>query len=608
MGPGPVLPFVRRFRVSSFGFTAAATADEGKKGEALRSKVRKTPDRMSYVSLTLKYRPTTFADVVGQEHVTRTLRNAVAEGRIHHAYLFSGPRGTGKTSVARVLGKALNCEHGPTPDPCGRCAMCLAIRDGRALDIVEIDAASNRGIDEIRELRERVKYSPAEARHKLYILDEVHMLTTEAFNALLKTLEEPPAHAFFVLATTEAHRVPATIVSRCQRFDFRRLGVTEIAEALRQIGEAEGIGAEPEALAAIARAADGGMRDAQSILDQMRAYAGDTIDLQTVNSVLGATDVRTLTEIIGAVLSGDARTICETVDRLISAGKDLGRLLDDLMLYTRDLSRLGLGVEPIGPVAGAEDLGEIRDQAKALGPQRAMALMTHFAQVRQAFRQSTQHGLLVETALLEAARTREAAPAPVATEAPPARSAAPQPQPKAPQPRPGPPAEPAPPPPAREAPPSEPTATPEEPTAAPSAPEGPLRLEIVRQHWPNVEGALRRMRRYPVWALAQQGAPTAVDGNLITLSFSAQWKTIHEKMSGDNRKALEQALSQVLGMTVEVDPILLEGDLPEGAAPPRAAEPAAQEAVGEPFNPVQQVKETFPGSTVMGNGSDGPTG
>jgi len=553
---------------------------------------------MSYVSLTLKYRPTTFADVVGQEHVTRTLRHAVAEGRIHHAYLFSGPRGTGKTSVARVLGKALNCEHGPTPDPCGQCAMCVAIRDGRALDIVEIDAASNRGIDEIRELRERVKYSPAEARHKLYILDEVHMLTTEAFNALLKTLEEPPAHAFFVLATTEPHRVPATIVSRCQRFDFRRLGVAEIAEALRQIAEMEGIAAEPEALASIARAADGGMRDAQSILDQMRAYAGGTIDLQTVNSVLGATDVRVLTEIIGAVLSGEARVICETVDRLISAGKDLGRLLDDLMLYTRDLSRLSLGVEPIGPAAGAEDLTAIREQAKSLGAQRAMALMTHFAQVRQAFRQSTQHGLLVETALLEAARKPEAAP--VVTEAPAPRPVAPQPQPKPPEARPAPRAEPRPRPPAPDAPPA-----PVEAPAGPAA-EGPLRLEIVRQHWPNVEGALRRMRRYPVWALAQQGAPTAVDGNLVTLSFGAQWKTLYEKMSGDNRKALETALSQVLGTVVQVDPILIEGDLPQDAVP-AAAEAAQQESTPKRFSPVEQVKETFPGSTVMGDGA-GTTG
>ena len=559
---------------------------------------------MSYVSLTLKYRPATFADVVGQEHVTRTLRNAVAGGRIHHAYLFAGPRGTGKTSVARVLGKALNCEHGPTPDPCGECDMCRAIRDGRALDIVEIDAASNRGIDEIRELRERVKYSPAEARHKLYILDEVHMLTTEAFNALLKTLEEPPAHAFFVLATTEAHRVPATIVSRCQRFDFRRLGVTEIAEALRQVAEAEGIAAEPEALAAIARAADGGMRDAQSVLDQMRAYAGDKIDLQTVNSVLGATDVRTLTEIIGAVLAGNAREICEIVDRLISAGKDLGRLLDDLMLYARDLSRLVLGVEPIGPAAGVEDSAEIRNQAKALGPQRAMALMTHFAQVRQAFRQSTQHGLLVETALLEAMRTGQAAPQPIAAEAAPVQAAAPtaRSEPKTAQA-------------VREASAPTPKAAPppEEPTPAPSAAEGPLRVEIVRQHWPNVEGALRRMRRYPVWALAQHGAPTAVDGNLITISFGAQWKVIHEKMTGDNRRALEQALSQVLGATVEVDPILLEGDLPEAPSPPRAAAgapeaAAAQEAASEPSNPVEQVKEAFPGSTVMGNGSGAPTG
>ncbi len=547
---------------------------------------------MSYVSLTLKYRPATFSDVVGQEHVTRTLRNAVASGRIHHAYLFSGPRGTGKTSVARVLGKALNCEHGPTSDPCGECSVCLAIREGRAMDLVEIDAASNRGIDEIRDLRDRVKYSPAEARYKLYILDEVHMLTTEAFNALLKTLEEPPAHAFFVLATTEAHRVPATIVSRCQRFDFRRLGVTEIAGALREIAEAEGIVAQPEALAAIARAADGGMRDAQSILDQMRAYAGDTIDLATVNSVLGATDVQTLRRVVGAVLAGDVRAICEAVDGLVSSGKDLGQLLDDLMGYVRDLARLSLGVEPLGQADGADDADETRRQAQTLGTEGAMRLMTHFAEVRQAFRQSTQHALLLEAALLEATRKSHAAPA-----APVPRRAD-TPVPPAPAPRPAPSAPEAD---AAEPAAAEPLPEPEPPAqeaadAAPAGADRALRLEIVRQHWPNVQGVLRRMRRLPVWALAQTGVLTAVEGNVVTLAFGGQWKALYEKLTGENKRALDEAFSQVLGTPVEVAPALLEGDAPAGSSHEAAAPVEAEEA---PFSPVEQVKEAFPGSTVV---------
>jgi DNA polymerase-3 subunit gamma/tau len=544
---------------------------------------------MAYVSLTLKYRPATFADVVGQEHVTRTLRNAVAGGRIHHAYLFSGPRGTGKTSVARVLGKALNCEHGPTPDPCGQCAACLAIRDGRALDIVEIDAASNRGIDEIRDLRDRVKYSPAEARHKLYILDEVHMLTTEAFNALLKTLEEPPAHAFFVLATTEAHRVPATIVSRCQRFDFRRLGVPEIAGALKVIANTERIAAEPQALTAIARAADGGMRDAQSILDQMRAYAGDAIDLATVNSVLGATDAQTLARLLAAVLDGEVRSICETVDEVIASGKDLAQLLDDLMGYLRDLSRLALGVEPLGQAAAAENPDEVLAQARRLGTDRAMRLLTHFAEVRQAFRQSTQHALLLETALLEATRLTQtpaaAAPPPAA---PPQRPTTPEPRPPTPAP-----AEPAP----QRAPVATPPPVEPLPAAPPPAAEaGALRLEVARQYWPNVQEVLLQMRRRPTWELARPAALTAIEGSRVTLAYPAQWKALYEKMTGENHRWLEQALSQVLGTAVTVETVLLDGELPPEA---EAARQEVERAPASSPKPLEQVKEAFPGSTVV---------
>jgi len=557
---------------------------------------------MAYVSSTLKYRPQSFADVVGQEHVTRTLRNAVAAGRIHHAYLFSGPRGTGKTSVARVLAKALNCENGPTADPCGRCRACLAIRDGRALDIVEIDAASNRGIDEIRDLREKVKYSPAESRYKVYILDEVHMLTTEAFNALLKTLEEPPPHAFFVLATTEPHRVPATIVSRCQRFDFRRIGVPDISRELARIAEAEGIKAEPEALAAIARAADGGLRDAQSIFDQMVAYANQQIDLQTVNEVLGATDAETLAEIVEAIVSQSHSRICRVLDRLIAEGKDLGQLLDDLMLYARDLSRLALDVEPVGPAAAADVLPSAREHARSLGAERAMALMTHFAQVRDEFRRSTQHGLLLESALLEAGRPTPTAPASVAAPTPVPTQAVTPAQPRTPTP-------------ARDEPATRPRQRVTEPPrpAAPSAPasaepagplpEGvPLTPDLVAGYWQSVCAELRRMGHVSVIAFLREGQPTTVDGSTITVSFPARFKFHQTRVSGESRAIIEAAASQVFGRPVTIEAIL---DVGEDAPPTRGRsgggapnltppEPAAESRPQR--SAVQQVSEVFPGS------------
>jgi len=231
---------------------------------------------LEYLVLARKFRPQTFEDVAGQEHVVKTLRNSIGQGRVAHAFLFSGPRGVGKTSVARILAKSLNCEKGPTATPCNVCSNCREITNGSSLDVREIDGASNRGIDEIRELRENVKFAPAAAKYKIYIIDEVHMLTREAFNALLKTLEEPPSHVIFIFATTESHKVPATIISRCQCYDFRRISLKEIAANLGRVAAAEGIKISPSALLWIAEAGDGSMRDAQSIFDQVISYAGMT--------------------------------------------------------------------------------------------------------------------------------------------------------------------------------------------------------------------------------------------------------------------------------------------------------------------------------------------
>lgn len=292
---------------------------------------------MPYVALYRKWRPVDFDQLVGQDHISKTLKSAITTGRIAHAYLFSGPRGTGKTSTAKILAKALNCETGPTPVPCNRCACCIKINTGSSMDVFEIDAASNRGIDEIRDLRETVKFAPVDGRYKVYIIDEVHMLTTEAFNALLKTLEEPPSHVVFILATTEAHKVPATIHSRCQRYDFRRIGMREIAKHLSQIAEKMQLKAEPEALTLIASHADGGLRDALSILDQCSAAKDEAVTAENVRRLLGLVGHEFIWKLTEALAKRETRQILHFLDQLISAGKEAGQILSETALHLRSV-------------------------------------------------------------------------------------------------------------------------------------------------------------------------------------------------------------------------------------------------------------------------------
>jgi DNA polymerase III subunit gamma/tau len=291
---------------------------------------------MAAQALYRKWRSQTFEDLVGQEHVTVTLRNALREGRLSHAYLFAGPRGTGKTSTARVLAKAINClAEDEATHPCNHCRICTAIMEGRQLDLIEIDAASNRGIDEIRDLREKINFRPNEARYKVYIIDEVHMLTKEAFNALLKTLEEPPPHAVFVLATTEPDRVPETVRSRCQRFDFRRIPTPEIVAHLATILDQENAKAAPEALVAVARRATGSMRDAISLLDQLLSYGDEVLELARVESVLGLVDAHTIGGLVDFMATGDSAAGLSLINTLVADGVELGELVDQIVSYLR---------------------------------------------------------------------------------------------------------------------------------------------------------------------------------------------------------------------------------------------------------------------------------
>ncbi|HUK99376.1 MAG TPA: DNA polymerase III subunit gamma/tau [Nitrospirota bacterium] len=366
---------------------------------------------MSYQVLARKWRPQVFDDVVGQGHITQPLQNAITSGRLAHAFLFSGPRGVGKTTTARILAKAINCAQGPTPIPCGKCDSCLETAAGNSVDVIEIDGASNRGIEHIRELREAVKYAPSVGKYKVYVIDEVHMLTNEAFNALLKTLEEPPPHVIFIFATTEPQKIPATIHSRCQHYAFKRISLREIIEQLRKIADSEELTISDQGLAIIARAAEGSMRDSQSLLDQAVSYSGKVIKDEDLQATLGSVAQNALLKFTASLLVKDAAELLKQVDELLEQGQDIHQFLSRVIEHLRNLMVIKLAKEPEQIVElPAADINALRLQAATAEVDQLLMLFDSLTKTLEEMRWSPHQRFTLEIGFIKACQLKTLRP------------------------------------------------------------------------------------------------------------------------------------------------------------------------------------------------------
>ena len=587
-------------------------------------------------SLYRRHRPGSFDEVVGQAHVVRTLRNAVEQGKVHHAYLFVGSRGTGKTSMAKILARSLNCERGgPTVTPCGECESCVTIAAGTSMDVIEMDAASNRSVDDVRDLRERVAYAPSGGHWKVYILDEAHMLTKEAWNAFLKTLEEPPPNTVFVLATTESHKVMPTIADRCQRFDFQRPSLEQISEVLNRVAAQESLTVEDGAVAMIARSAQGSFRDALGTLDQLVAFGGDDVGLDEVLEMLGAADADLLFEAVDAVTAADPKEVLLGVEKMARSGRDPSQFARDLLAHLRHLLvTQTTGEVPTTFVVTATDTARIQKQASTVGAATLVRTIDELAAALAAVREGDDARMAVEIALLKAARPdldpstegllrrierleaqlAGATPPPPAPDPTPAKApaaeSAPEPQPPTPEPSPAqpeaaqqatpePPAAPADASPAGGAPvgaprgaqAAEPPSTvgetgvtgpaagaPSEPPAgAPQSPAEPGDLAQVQHIWPAVLGKLAE--KAPALAATFDGArPIAFAGDDLTIGFPPDQPFNKRKAeSPDRRQALIDAFTAVTGGPVAPLYVLLEeGEAAAAAPPPDTSAPGSE--------------------------------
>ncbi|MDS1030502.1 DNA polymerase III subunit gamma/tau [Bacillota bacterium LX-D] len=500
---------------------------------------------MSYIALYRQWRPMDFKQVVGQEHVVQTLQHALELQRISHAYLFCGPRGTGKTSMAKILAKAINCLDNQNGEPCNQCASCQRINQGQALDILEIDAASNRGIDEIRDLRENIKLSPVESRYKVYIIDEVHMLTMEAFNALLKTLEEPPAHVVFILATTEPHKIPLTILSRCQRFDFHRIPLEQIAKRLKEITEFHQVEADESALFLIAKTASGGMRDAVSLLDQCMSMGTAKIITEQVAQIAGLVSDEYLLELVDAMAAGHTAKCLTMLYEALKTGKEVRQLIADLLLHLRNLLllQLGQGVEDLIIVAN-ETLPRLKKQSSSFGKDKLLAMIKVLAAAENEIKWSTQGQILLEISLLKAIEVlpeenkdevlvpkKKAASTSTSakTVAPKAKAISPTfPLPEVPG--------------------AEET---KESIAQDSTSN--LSLEKVTAKWQEILDALRKVK-IVAYAFFIEGKPIEIRAGKLVLQYREEHKFHKERSEQpENKKVMEQVIEQVLGCKIALE-------------------------------------------------------
>lgn len=545
---------------------------------------------MSPQVLYRKWRSQTFDEVIAQEHVTRTLRNALRDGRIGHAYLFAGPRGTGKTSMARLLAKAVNCLGDTDEKPCNRCPICVSINEGRALDLIEIDAASNRGIDEVRDLRDKVGFRPTECRYRVYILDEAHMLTTPAFNALLKTLEEPPEHAIFVLVTTEPQNIPMTILSRCQRFDFRRIPLADIVSHLKAVATEEGLQVTDAALEAIARQATGSMRDALSLLDQLMAYRQEEITLARVQEVLGTAPQEAVSGLVRSLVEEDPAAGLRLLNEALDQGVEPRQFGKDVVEYLRGILILKAGGDPSLLNVTAETLAQMQSFARRVPLSRLLSMIQVFNQAGQDLKDGIHPRLPLEMALVEAASPEATVPTtPVAVVE--KEQGGPEPAVQAPAREPveaariGAGQQPA------ETVPSavaEPAAIPQPEAARKIVPP----LAWFQENWSRVISLVRERNLSVAALLTKSCEPVEVVENVLTVGF---YHAFHQERVSQpkNKEILEEVLSEMAGLRMgvkgvrirddkaqqQIQPSEAEREREEGEDTAAASDPIVQEAV-----------------------------
>ncbi len=552
---------------------------------------------MSYQVFARKYRPQTFDDLVGQEHVTRTLKNAVEQNRLAHAYLFVGPRGIGKTSTARILAKALNCIHGPTTTPCGVCDSCKEITAGNSLDVLEIDGASNNGVEQVRELRDNVRYAPVKGKYRIYIIDEVHMLSSQAFNALLKTLEEPPEHVKFIFATTEPQKVLPTILSRCQRFDLHRIPANLIGQHLQFISGKEKITLEPAAAHAIARGADGGLRDAESMLYQLVAFCGEKIAESDVLNVFGFTSEQTVAGFTEKILRGETSAALEVLDEQAAAGKEMMKLMSDLIAHLRDLLVFKVRPDALADEAAPEIQSSLGEETALIETDRLLELIEQFAAAEGRMKWAPNKKLHIEVAVIKAIQTLgQVTLSEVIENLTALRDGGSPPPPTAPKPAPRKLAQAAPvagvADPGQSAPKSAPekkrAAPPVAKTAEPNSPAPPAAAADMTAIWPKVV-QLAYSRRPLIKTWIDSAKLMGTQGRNVLLGFAPEQKTVMESLSRPaNRSFLEALLNELTGGDWTVKLSIAEG--PPPAEPPAASEAKAESRKSKPNDSLDSFK------------------